>query len=142
MNRSLTLLVLLLVAMISPVWTHAQQGACTPVLLCPHPTGGTAATSGTGGAGAAGTGEPGHAGSGATGGPTPPLRPPSGKMSVGTQEWFIANWAGTTIYKPNVNWANAYAAGTDIWNPEFIADLKGFTVFRHMDTNAVNWSKI
>jgi hypothetical protein len=72
-------------------------------------------------------------------GPTPP---PTTGMSVGTQEWFIAPWAGTQIYKANVNWATAYASGTDIWNPEFIADLQGYAVFRHMDTNAVNWSKI
>lgn len=68
--------------------------------------------------------------------------PPTGGMGVGTQEWFIAPWAGTAIYKPGVDWASAYAAGTDIWAPQFIADLQGFRVFRHMDTNAVNFSKI
>jgi hypothetical protein len=75
----------------------------------------------------------------ASSGPTPP---PSGAMSVGAQEWFIAPWAGTNIYKSGVNWATAYASGADIWNPQFIAELQGFVVFRHMDTNAVNWSKI
>jgi hypothetical protein len=75
----------------------------------------------------------------ASSGPTPP---PSGAMSVGTQEWFIAPWAGTAIYKSGVDWASAYASGVDIWNPQFLADLQGFVVFRHMDTNAVNWSKI
>ena len=72
-------------------------------------------------------------------GPTPP---PTGKMSVGTQEWYIAPWAGTQIYASNVNWATAYANGDDIWNPTFIADLQGFVLFRHMDTNATNFSKI
>jgi hypothetical protein len=75
----------------------------------------------------------------ASAGPTPP---PTGAMSVGTQEWFIAPWAGTTIYKSGVDWATAYASGADIWSPQFIADLAGFVVFRHMDTNATNWSKI
>lgn len=73
-------------------------------------------------------------------GPKPPVT--GSGMSVGTQEWFIAGWAGTAIYKSNVAWASAYSSGADIWNPEFLADLDGFVVFRHMDTNAVNWSKI
>jgi hypothetical protein len=73
-------------------------------------------------------------------GPTPP-KPGSG-MQVGTQEWFVAPWAGTQLYRANVNWATAYSSGADIWNPEFIADLQGFVVFRHMDTNATNYSKI
>lgn len=73
-------------------------------------------------------------------GPTPP---PTGTMGVGTQEWFIdASWAGTAIYKSSVNWATAYANGDDIWNPQFLADLASFVVFRHMDTNATNFSKI
>lgn len=72
-------------------------------------------------------------------GPTPP---PLGEMSVGTQEWFIAPWAGTNIYKSNVNWSTAYANGDDIWNPQFISELRGFAVFRHMDTNCANFSKI
>lgn len=76
----------------------------------------------------------------ATPGPTPPT--PSGGMPVGAQEWFVAPWAGTDLYRSGVAWATAYAAGTDIWNPQFIAELDGFVVFRHMDTNAVNWSKI
>jgi hypothetical protein len=67
---------------------------------------------------------------------------PSGKMEVGTQEWFIASWAGTQIFKPSVDWATAYASGVDIWNPQFLADLQGFVVFRHMDTAATNFSKI
>lgn len=73
-------------------------------------------------------------------GPTPP--PLGQRMSVGTQEWFIAGWAGTDVYKSNVAWSSAYAAGADIWNPQFLAELTGYSVFRHMDTNAVNWSKI
>jgi hypothetical protein len=68
--------------------------------------------------------------------------PTTGKMSLGTQEWFIAPWAGTAIYKSSVAWATAYANGDDIWSPQFLADLSGFSVFRHMDTNAVNFSKI
>lgn len=71
------------------------------------------------------------------GGPTP-----TGDMTTGTQTWFVAGWAGTNIYKPNVNWATAYSSGADIWNPQFIAELQGNSVFRHMDYNAVNWSKI
>lgn len=72
-----------------------------------------------------------------------PIPPPGGAMSVGTQEWFIdAAWAGTQIYKTGINWATAYSSGADIWNPQFIADLQGFVVFRHMDTNATNFSKI
>lgn len=72
--------------------------------------------------------------------PTPPT--PTTGMSVGAQEWFIAPWAGTDIYKAGVNWATAYSSGADIWNPQFLAEIKGISVFRHMDTNAVNWSKI
>jgi hypothetical protein len=61
---------------------------------------------------------------------------------VGTQEWFIASWAGTPIFKTDVKWATAYVAGDDVWNPQFLAELAGYSTFRHMDTNAVNWSKI
>jgi len=70
----------------------------------------------------------------------PPTSP--GTMSVGTQSWFIAPWAGTAYFKSGVAWATAYAAGDDIWAPQLIADLQGFTTFRHMDTNATNFSKI
>ena len=49
---------------------------------------------------------------------------------------------GTPIFNSNVNWATAYPKHANIWNPKFLADLKGFSVFRHMDTNAVNWSQI
>lgn len=80
------------------------------------------------------------AGSGAAGGGAPPPLPDH--MTVGTQEWFVASWSGAMIYKSNVNWSTAYASGTNIWRPEFLAQLQGFTVFRHMDTNAVNWSDI
>jgi hypothetical protein len=71
-----------------------------------------------------------------------PAPGPSGAMGVGTQEWFIAPWAGTSIYKAGINWATAYSSGADIWNPQFIAELQGFVLFRHMDTNATNFSKI
>jgi hypothetical protein len=76
----------------------------------------------------------------ASSGPTPP--PTGSGMSVGTQAWFIAPWAGTSYFKSGVAWATAYAAGDDIWNPQLIADLQGFSVWRHMDMNAVNFSKI
>lgn len=78
--------------------------------------------------------------------PVNPVAPVAGKMTLGTQEWFVTggsnNWAGTNLFIPNVNWATAYSSGTNIWNPQFLADLNGFSTFRHMDTNAVNWSKI
>jgi len=76
----------------------------------------------------------GAAGSG--GGPTPT------GFSVGTQEWFIASWSGANIWRSGINWSTAYSSGADVWRPEFLADLAGFSVFRHMDTNAVNWSDI
>lgn len=66
----------------------------------------------------------------------------SGTMTVGGQLWYVAPWAGTNIYRANVNWASAYANGDDIWNPTFIAELQGLRAFRHMDTNATNFSKI
>lgn len=72
-------------------------------------------------------------------GPTPP---PTGAMSVGSQSWYIAPWAGTHLFKSNVNWSTAYANGDDIWNPTFIAELQGLSTFRHMDSNATNFSKI
>lgn len=72
-------------------------------------------------------------------GPTPP---PGGGMSVGTQAWFIAAWAGTSYFKSDVHWASAYESGDDIWNPQLLEDLQGYSVWRHMDMNAVNWSKI
>lgn len=90
-----------------------------------------ATPAGSGGGGAGGVG-----GSGGTGGSV------SGKFSVGTQEWFIAGWAGTPVFKSGLNWATAYSSGADVWNPQFFADLQGYSTFRHMDTNAVNWSKI
>ena len=78
--------------------------------------------------------------------PVVPVPPPSGRMTVGAQEWFVTgggnNWAGTNIYASNVNWATAYSQGTNIWNPQFLAELRGYSTFRHMDTNAVNWSRI
>jgi hypothetical protein len=74
-------------------------------------------------------------GSGGGGGEVP-------AQQIGAQEWFIASWAGTNIYKSGVNWSNAYERGDDIWNPQFIAELQGYALFRHMDTNAVNWSDI
>jgi len=101
--------------------------------------GGRAGSGGSGGrAGAGGTG--GRAGTGGSGGAAGTGGQCS--MSVGTQEWFIADWGGTHIYKNDINWATAYAQSVDIWNPRFIEDLQTFSVFRHMDTNAVNWSKI
>jgi hypothetical protein len=78
----------------------------------------------------------GGGGGGSGGGGTP------GVMSVGAQAWFVAPWAGTPYFKPGVDWARAYADGDDIWDPQFLAELRGFTVWRHMDLNAVNWSDI
>lgn len=64
-------------------------------------------------------------------------------MTVGTQAWFVASWAGTNYFKPGVNWSSAYADGDDVWNPQLLAELAGgFRVWRHMDMNAVNWSRI
>jgi hypothetical protein len=77
-------------------------------------------------------------GAGGSGGGTPA----AGAMTVGAQSWFVAPWAGTDYFRSGVPWATAYAAGDDIWNPQFLAELEGFAVWRHMDMNAVNWSKI
>lgn len=73
------------------------------------------------------------------GGSTPP---PQLGFSAGTQSWYIASWSGMDIYKDNVNWSTAYSSGTDIWNPVFISALQGYSTFRHMDSNATNFSKI
>lgn len=67
---------------------------------------------------------------------------PSGGMQVGTQEWYVAPWAGTNIYKSGVNWSTAYSSGADIWNPQFMSELRGYSAFRHMDTNCTNHSQI
>lgn len=79
----------------------------------------------------------GSVGAGGGGAPTP-----SEGFSVGTQEWYIASWSGVSIWRSGINWASAYGSGAEVWRPEFLADLSGFSVFRHMDTNAVNHSKI
>lgn len=92
-------------------------------------------TTGTGGGGGSG-GAPAPAPS-----PTPAPAPVRG-FNVGTQSWFFGSWTGNTIFQPNVDWANAYANGTNIWNPQFLSDLQGYTTFRMMDANNTNWSGI
>jgi hypothetical protein len=63
-------------------------------------------------------------------------------MALGAQSWFVAAWAGTPYFRSGVNWSSAYANGDDIWNPQFLKELEGFSTWRHMDMNAVNWSDV
>lgn len=82
------------------------------------------------------------AASGGVGGAGGGVAPPTGEMTIGTQEWFIASWSGATIWRSGINWATAYSSGAEVWRPEFLAELAGYAAFRHMDTNATNFSKI
>lgn len=72
-----------------------------------------------------------------TGGTTP-----TGTMKIGTNFWFLAPWSGEAPFKSNVNWATAYASGTDIWNPTFIGELAPYSTIRFMDWGGTNNSKV
>lgn len=100
---------------------------------------GPVASAGNGGAPSAGrgastAGKP-ASGSGGVGGTVVPS--PSRGMVLGTQSWFVASWSGNNLFAPGVN----FATTTNPWNPQFLADLKPYKVWRHMDMNATNSSK-
>ena len=63
-------------------------------------------------------------------------------FNVGTQSWFFGDWTGNLIFQKNIDWANAYKNGVNIWNQTFLDDLKTYTTFRMMDANNTNWSGI
>lgn len=63
-------------------------------------------------------------------------------MELATNFWFLASWSGESPFKANVDWANAYANGTDIWNPAFIGELAPYTTLRFMDWGGTNNSKV
>jgi|GEM_PF-5729607 len=66
----------------------------------------------------------------------------AGKMKMGTNFWFMASWSGETPFKSNVDWANAYSRGDDVWNPAFIAELAPYANLRFMDWGGTNNSKV
>jgi hypothetical protein len=100
------------------------------------PVGGSGGAGGIGGSSGAGAG--GAGGSGGSGGGVAP----STGFSVGTQSWFQGSWTGNNLMVSGINWATAYSTGVNIWNPQFLSDLKNYSVFRMMDLNNTNWSGI
>jgi hypothetical protein len=51
-------------------------------------------------------------------------------MALGAQAWFVADWSGNKLF-----------SSPGVWNPQFLADLKPYKMWRHMDMNATNSSK-
>ncbi|REE85137.1 hypothetical protein A8990_11355 [Paenibacillus taihuensis] len=96
----------------------SRESSNKPELIINGGTGGTGGDGGTGGNGGSGT------------------------MKIGTNFWFMGTWSGETPFKSNVDWANAYASGTDVWNPTFISELAPYSVLRFMDWGGTNNSKV
>lgn len=75
--------------------------------------------------------------------PSNPGTPSKTGFSVGIQTWFIdqaGSWTGEKLWNSSPNFAK-YPAN-DPWNPAFLAEMGRFSTIRHMDSAAVNCSKV